>query len=1333
MAGQGSPHPERRRPRSGARPGDLGARARSWLPLCACWFVAFFALLGATAAHGEDLDLRVRLTWGGGVARKWQLTLKLDEGKIAEPQSLATEPDAPGATWLAADGVLHVQPREPRSFDGCDVTLRGSSTAKVQVELHAPPIGAEASEPKSFEIPLADLVAGTVNRPLDERGGQLVLRRAPGDKLRVTLERDSLVFTTGEVCTLTAQPHLTGLAPGTSVRFQARVVPARGSQELWTESHELRVAADGNLQSVGPIRVPVPATEGAYDIILSLTKWQLRAPFVPVTPDVERRVQLVAVDRQVSLAPAAPWQTILEFDPANNAWWKPLAQLNPLARKAALGNQKSQPWAHGSTTWLQIARDGWQAYPLVVQQVDRPHVLEIEYPSDVPQSVGLTIVEPNAAGRVTALAANSGWDVSPSPLALDPAEPRRVHRFVFWPRTTSPLVLVANRREDAPAAIGTIRVLAGPTDLAPPALPAVGPGVNLAPTADGRLAAAYFQRPLMPECFSAGEAIDEASKRTYDDWVTFLDAGRRYVQYLKFAGYNAAVIPVYHEGATLYPSRLLEPTPRYDSGVFFPSGQDPVRKDVLELWLRLFDREGLRLIPAMQFASPLPELEILRRTAGDPRTSGLAWIGPEGLELLERQASARGLAPLYNILDPRVQQAMRRAAGELAARCKGHASFGGLALQLGPETFAQLPGLEWGLDDQTIERFEKAANLKLPADEGAERFPNRAAALLKDREKRAEWIDWRVTTLAAFHRELHRELLAVQPMARLILETSEVPRTPALEAALKPTLPRRMGLVAAAREIGLDPSQYAETPGIVLLRPTRHAPNQPLAARAAQLELAGSAEADRAFGLAATRGAVWLHEPQMLSLPGFADVSPFGKENTSFWQFPSLAPSDAANRKRLIHTLAALDATVCLDGGWLLPMGQEDALREVLDVYCRLPDARFETVSPSGMAAVRGGMQPVTLRMLKQGGRAWIYLVNDSPWEVKVELDLALPPGARWETLGRRSVPAVQPRMDGAVWKLTLAPYDLVALTCTNAEGHVRGAVVEIGPQVEQHLAKHIAGLGNRKNTLAEIEPRVKLANPSFEAGAMAGTLPNWITKQAAAGKSVAAVEAVDPKGGAASMRLENGGMGAAWVRSSPFPNPLTGRLALSCWVRTDAAGLQQQTSLRLAFEGRQNGLVWYKFATIGGARTPLASQWTQYLFQVDALPANVGDLRVGFDLMTAGKVWIDDVQVLDLPFDENERNELAKIIAVADFQLGGGQLSDCRQTLESYWPMFLATQVPAGPPQLARGPGPAAALPKPPGPAAPANAPPMPPIPPPAAPAPSFLERLRGSIPSWR
>jgi hypothetical protein len=36
---------------------------------------------------------------------------------------------------------------------------------------------------------------------------------------------------------------------------------------------------------------------------------------------------------------------------------------------------------------------------------------------------------------------------------------------------------------------------------------------------------------------------------------------------------------------------------------------DPVRKDVLEMMFRMFDREGLSLVPMVEFVSPLPALE----------------------------------------------------------------------------------------------------------------------------------------------------------------------------------------------------------------------------------------------------------------------------------------------------------------------------------------------------------------------------------------------------------------------------------------------------------------------------------------------------------------------------------------------------------------------------------------------------------------------------------------------------------------------------------------------------------------------------------------------------
>ena len=50
--------------------------------------------------------------------------------------------------------------------------------------------------------------------------------------------------------------------------------------------------------------------------------------------------------------------------------------------------------------------------------------------------------------------------------------------------------------------------------------------------------------------------------------------------------------------------------------------------DGLELLFRLFDREKLKLIPALNFASPLPELEAIKRTSG-VQAVGVEWIGPD--------------------------------------------------------------------------------------------------------------------------------------------------------------------------------------------------------------------------------------------------------------------------------------------------------------------------------------------------------------------------------------------------------------------------------------------------------------------------------------------------------------------------------------------------------------------------------------------------------------------------------------------------------------------------------------------------------------------------------
>ena len=102
--------------------------------------------------------------------------------------------------------------------------------------------------------------------------------------------------------------------------------------------------------------------------------------------------------------------------------------------------------------------------------------------------------------------------------------------------------------------------------------------------------------------------------------------------------------------------------------------------------------------------------------------------GADGAVWCEAWPPQRGLAPYYNVLHPRVQEAMLGVLRELAVRCAQHPSFTGMAVRLSADGYAQLPGPDWGMDDATIARFERATKLRVPGV-GPHRFARRAAFL----------------------------------------------------------------------------------------------------------------------------------------------------------------------------------------------------------------------------------------------------------------------------------------------------------------------------------------------------------------------------------------------------------------------------------------------------------------------------------------------------------------------------------------------------------------------------------------------------------------------------
>ncbi len=1265
MVGQGRPKSKR------AAIGGALARGGGWLLALAMW-TAF-----ASSVRADDTQMRLRIAWGGGQTRRWQGEIAVPGGQISNLRRLDAEASGPSTFQPAADRILIRQDR-PSGYDGLDFQVRAPAEAKVLVRLA--PFDAP-SEAEEFELDLSSLVADFQNQAIDDQGNRLLIRRAPGDRLRVEFDRPSLVFRPGETFEFSVvrnqlEPEQAPLAMTVRLRKSGQ------DEVLWETERAAPSGAKENdastesssLDNAGPpaerFSVTLPA-EGVYDISISLNKPRIPAPFVSQKQVLSRKIQVVAVDDQRPPGRSdASWRTVMEIDPANPKWWErlgrwPHLKLIPSTTIGPLDNQRSEQWEHHGRKVTSLQPGGWQAFPLPVSAKGEPHMLEIEYPADIEQTFGVSIVEPNAAGFVRPFGLDSGVIVEPvegSPRVMR-------HRLFYWPRSDSPVAIIVNRDAERRAVFGKLIVRAGPSRLQPQ------PEVERQEAV--RLVAALFEKPLFPETFFAPQTQDNG-QRSLTDWNTFYLGGGRMIDYAKYVGYNALVVGAISEGSSLYPSRWLRPSAKYDNGVRFITGQDPIRKDVLELLFRLCDRENIRLIPSLDLSMRLPELEAVLQNGGPP-AAGIRWTDRNGALLAQNTKASRS-APRYNPLNSQVQAAVLRVVGELVERYSEHRSFAGISLRLGPETYAQLPGEECGFDDNTIARFEKAVGLKVPGS-GADRFSVRAKFLLGG--ERLKWLRWRASELGQFHDNIQQVVSQKRPEAVLYLAPTGLAGNRPIRSALAPKLPRREKFSHAMLQIGMAPELHAENPKIVVLRPRIVGPQKPLLAKATQLQLNELPEVENFFTPRnAAHGDVFFHQPQPQRLASFDAVSPFGSDKTYTWLAPGFSYSGSNARRYFVRSLARRDAATFFAGGWSVATGQEAALQPLFDVFRRLPARRFDDVAPRNP---RGGSQPVVIRKQTVGDATYMYLLNDSPWNVSLDLELRAPTHCRVRSLSSRELPPLDRMGETITWRIELAPYDLIGAVFSVPRVDVDYWRATLPGGAIANLRKHTREVAFRASEVRR-PPRIDvLENPGFELPANGDKIPGW---RHAFGPGVEfEVETIHPQKGRHSLRMQSvDGKSPAWIRSEPFAPPKTGRLAFLVYVRT--ADPAQQPVVRLSFEGeyldgRPN---YYKLANVGGSEDgeetpPLASEWRSYLWSVPDLP--VGELRniqVGVDLMSKGEIWIDHFQVYDLWFDngqKNELNELAnKIVAPAVFHLNEGDVADCLHVLDGYWPRFLMTHV---------------------------------------------------------
>ncbi len=1224
--------------------------------------LVLIALWASCVSSSLADTVRLRLVWGGGQGRIWQGHVVVEGTTIQGFVPLGVQADEPGSLWQEGNRLV-LRSRSPRVYDGVDLVVSWHPEAQLRLILH--PAG-EPQPEKAQVVPLSRLIERPWESPLDEQGNHLVVRRLGGDRLWLQGPLPGQIVAPGTPMQMALAWNVWQPPEGARGQLLLRLRRGRDGEVLREQPLELN---DVPAQQTQPWfwRWEAPAAEGVYTLELELVLRRWPWNLGPQRRTLLARRQFVVLDGKRPLPPLSrsQWQEVALLDAANPRWWQRWKRLRwPLAGTTG---QDAEPHPE-RTPWGEVVRlprgqgpVGWTSYQLPIGEVGQPHLLEVQVPRHLSQTLAVSILEPDASGQVPPIGVDSG--VESHLLWTRPQPGWTTHRVLFWPRSNMPLVVLAHT-DETPATFGKLRLLR----LAPKPEKDNNPapaGSSLAAEADGRRRVlALMNRPLFPENFSATGGVDPFSGRSLDDWLTFYQGGTRLVQYLQWAGYSGLVLSVYSDGGTIYPSRLLQPTPRYDTGVYFDTGQGWPQKDVLELLFQLFDRQGLVLVPSVDFSSPLPELE--RQIRRSENKAPYRWVNPQGELWTEHYPPQRGRAPYYNLLHPQVQQAMLRVVAELVERYGHHRSFGGVAISLSPESYAVLPSTPWGMDPATVERFLQETGRQLPQ-------PGLSARTLPYWVLRSwgpAWHRWRQEQVSRFYAQAAALVYRKRPQARLYLLLGDVLLRPDLQPLLQPQLGQSPPQQRLWEQLGLDLPRLQQHGVRVVLSHLRRAGHRWQQGR---LQLAVHEVLREAIRQLKPPALGFYHLPEEIPIQSPPGQTPFPGGIT--WLVSQIVPLQEQNRRRFATMLAQGEYEEIIDGGWMLLLGQEEALRPWLTAFQTLPAQRFQTLAGSG--------QPVVVRWANHRDASLVYVVNPTPWPLRVRLTFTAPPRCQAWLLPERTPLPVQSLPDAQQeLEVELPGYGLQAIRFSAPGVVVRRAMVPLDSRIVQTLVQTADSLLARLGQLRQPPQPLPLPEASFEPTNKtdAPTLRTW-TLSAQPGGS-AQVDAQFHRNGQHSLRLESSS-GVVSALSQPFAASGSGRLAVTAWLRTDSP--QKQPAFRLAIQGTYFGQPYYRYAAIGAppSTVKLTAGWTQYVFLVTDLPLQgLTDLRVRLDLMGPGRVWVDDVAVYDLLFNQREMVQLSKEISEAKVLLERKQWADALFRLQGYWSQLLLHRVP--PPQTA-------------------------------------------------
>lgn len=1244
MIGQGCP------PKRLLIPASRIARtARRYAVVWTCALIAAIPCGPFAIGAQQDVTTKdgvgLRIVWGGGQPTTWVGSIAVTDGEFSHLIPLGLNPDD-NVTVSIAGSRLRVHQFSPGTYNGCDVRVHSNLDAKLALEFTSVE---NPSVRWTQQATLRELIETSPTYELDEHN-RLAVQRTPADELRVEFAQDRLIFAARSTTQLRVRPIATGFSP--SAEGKLRIGIRTNLQEAATELAEVPVKSDaaGEIQPMDSIPITLPATEGVYWWELTLVENQKRGPFTSERTVRTRQIQFIALDPNpaAELRTTGDWQEVFAIDPTRPDRWTMRRQLNQLklpTRYPALLGSGVATEVVGQQAMVQLAPKGWQAIPLPIDEPNVPYILEVEYVASRPLSLGLSLLEPNALGVIPSMGVDSGiWIPSSTVHATADANPTiERHRVSFWPSTKTPYVILANHDQQRTAVFGKVRLLSGPRRLASNAA-----SEQPAPRG-GRERLLFLERPTFAQALNAAQALDPAHNQLLDDWTTIHTAADRLVQYLQANGYSGLAMTIAADGTSIYPSHELHPTPRWDGGAYYSTGQDPLRKDVVDLLFRMFDRAGLKFLPIVEFTSRFPDLE-------SQRSEGL----PAPFDLVDVNGRSWGTdsgqqhrAP-YNPLHPSVQTELSQVIDELTARYGRYTSFAGVGVGINGRSVVAFPDETWGWDEATVQQFtaEQGISAQIFRNASSTNFRQQILTAYGD-----AWRVWRAKQLSAVFGRMQTVVGRSAPHAKLyLIPLDEMKNVVPLRtiAEVIDAAPK----VGELDRMGIDAAGLSEFSGIVLLNSVAVGP-------------AGSREGADPNRSDATNPAVlpaasaffehassWAHFEQFEQKNPLSSLLPIIR-------MQQLTPGGGWNRRRYASALAKEDCMLLIDGGATLPLGQESATAQWSDIFLSLPNQSFETVQPKEDRM----NSPLVVRQHRSAQQSYFYAVNNSPWTIDGEIDIS---GASLETLRSLDArPLTLIRGQGfARLTIALPPFEIMAAV-VDSQAEVVDFRTQLPSQSGVQMQREIQDLKSKLTQVNPGSPKSLLENPSMEAIEREAVLTGWRTDVHQRHVLLDSAHAYD---GATSLSMRSDG-DVVGIRSNYFSTPQTGRISVAVWVRVEGTG--QQPSLQISIESAAVDADGSQTVELTLAeQTEGSDEWRQLVAHFDSLPSDAREVRVGLDLRGPGEIWIDRVEIHDRWLDKSEVQSLKQLLNLASYKLQEqGDAIGCLRILESYWPRFVDDQ----------------------------------------------------------